>query len=254
MSNETDYEGCYSPNSDTVKTLLELPETQVYTSKPGAACDHPAPGCQLCQVAQKIKSKISDYNQINGAVAAFTKSQNAISIDNQTGAALGKQFVLSVIAVATPSLNPNSGVLSITLVVVFTPTENVVSPTKDHQRVYCPAIVTLCTKLGGFDEADAKNSSCEWMNYAPESQKRALPQGSSNEAAPTYTVTTVFPKSAVDRVYSSTASTSSNPTGSNIADDTTRTINVTHSSDSSVTRNLLMPLVTALLVALSSYL
>lgn len=213
-----------------------------YCGKPITA---PAPECQSCRVVDKCKNTISKETQINTAIEYFVKIQSQIrsSIDSATGCTLGKHFSVSIIVVGTPSLRTD-GSLDLTVVCNFIPLENVIAPTKEHQRVYCPAIKGLLTKLANFNDSDSEKSSCDWKNYAHESKKRGLLQASS-ESSTTFTVATNFPKSAVDRVYAVSAS-SNDPLPASTAEP----IGQPTSSESTVARSMLVLVLVAVFAVL----
>jgi hypothetical protein len=230
------FEGCFAPNSDTFKTLVDFPGVQIIAATP-SSCSPPiisptvpatppsSPICdEACSIIEKCKRVISNQNQMAAAVNEFVEEQNKIrnSIDKVTGVALGKHFSLSVIVLGVPSLNPDYS-MEMTAVVNFNPIAHVYTPTTDHQRVFCPAVKKFLTKLAKFSNAEIDTSSCNWNELAPPTQQaqgsysksqstQPQPQQSSSSSSyykrpsyNSYTASVKYPSKAVRRVFASTA-------------------------------------------------
>jgi len=223
------YEGCFAPNSDTFRMLVNYPNVTVSgvlpanctQTAPAAPAPAPSSNCTSCQQAtiiQNCRNTISGTDQINSAMTAFNQNQSDVrnSIDNETGTYLGRHFSLSSTVCATPTLRPDNS-MDLSVVVNFIPNENVLTPTKDHQRVFCPCVKKLVTTLGKFQDSEAANSDCTWNSFdAGQNQastgnsqnntlnvqksKRGLLQ--SETSGNSYLVSVNFPAAAVNRVYS----------------------------------------------------
>jgi len=177
---------------------------------------------------------MADKDQINLAIKTFLDVQLQIqnSIDNVTGCMLGQHFSLSIVVVATPSYLPDQS-LDLTSIVNFHPLTNVLTPTKDHKRVFCPCVKKFLTKLANFSDSDVQNQDCEWadeIDASPDqkvlSPKRGLLQ--SNPSANTASATINFPPAAVRRVV-----------GSGTISPTTAGGNFTDSASSSVLQSFM---------------
>jgi len=153
---------------------------------------------------------MADKTQINLAIQTFIDVQLEIqnSIDNVTGCMLGQHFSVSVVVVAQPSLRADES-LDLTSIVSFHPLQNVLKPTKEHKRVFCPCVKKFITKLAGFGDDDVRDKDCEWADEIDPTghkvigQKRALLQSNSGSGSNTGSVTMNFPPAAVRRVLGS---------------------------------------------------
>jgi hypothetical protein len=191
---------------------MELPSVEISSVLP-EFCGRPVPpknpNCYSCNIIEKVKAKMADKDQINLAIKTFLDVQLEVqsSIDNITGSMLGQHFSLSVVVVAQPSLRADES-LDLTSIVSFHPLQNVLKPTKEHKRVFCPCVKKFITKLAGFGDDDVRDKDCAWADEVDTTgkvigQKRALLQSNSGTGSNTGSVTMNFPPAAVRRVLGS---------------------------------------------------
>jgi len=195
------YEGCFAPNSDTFKTLVDFPVVKIIASPPDYCVSQipptspTSPDCESCKILENCRNLISNQIQMTVALDTFINDQQNIwnSVDKVTGSALGKHFSVSMIVIAIPSLRYDES-LDLTVVVNFNPISNVIAPTKDHLRVFCPSIKKFLSKLANFNESDSDSSDCQWNQVV-----HGVPTQYS-----TFTSSVNFPSTAVKRVFAPT--------------------------------------------------
>jgi hypothetical protein len=181
---------------------MDLPDVEISSVLPDF-CGKPMPPkteCYSCTVVEKVKSQMTDKKTVDLAIKTFIDVQMDIqhSIDNVTGCMLGHHFSLSIVVVATPSLREDES-LDLSSVVSFHPLQNVLKPTKDHKRVFCPCVKKFLTKLANFSDSDVQNQYCEWADEM--GTKRSLLQSGSGSNS--MQVSLNFPSNAVKRVFAS---------------------------------------------------
>jgi len=205
------YQGCFSPLSDAYRTLAEVPGVNLLSSAPDScggssppssppSTPAPAPVPEdTLKILAAVQVAISDRNRIQAAVNAFVGAQAELRnvIDVKTGTMLANHFSLSPILASAPNIRVD-GSLDLEVLVNFQPLENILTPSGDHLRVFCPCVQSFLATLTGLNVSDA--SDCQWGDIFGNSKKRAVLQTTSGSQN-TYTSSANFPSESVQSNY-----------------------------------------------------
>jgi hypothetical protein len=162
------FEGCFSPSSDALQALLRLDyDVEILTSAPSDNCSSAnstssSQSCQNCQmIVDRCSRRMSDQSLLLEATTQFEDDQqnSRQTIDNQTGAYLGKQFDVTIVVVGKPKIQEDNNSLDIALVTYFSPLERLQQPTDDHKRVLCNSLNVFVMTLLELNNNNNNNTS-----------------------------------------------------------------------------------------------
>jgi hypothetical protein len=144
----------------------------------------------------KIGAVVNTPTKVDSALTTLNSdlATAKTTVDSQTGATLGNDFTLIVVALGYPAQN-SDGSVKLSVIATFLPTGVAVTTvTDDHKRFYCPIIVKLLANVGGFKVTDL--GACTWT--AQSSVKRQA-------ASSTYEVSSPATSQSVNNLYGSSS-------------------------------------------------
>jgi len=162
--------GCYAPNSDVVRYILDVEsEVTILGSSPNTCSSGSQSAntsdCDSCVLLENCRNQITD-DRIDQALLVLNRDLQNTSqgIDNVTGSYLARQFNVSILTVGSPKIRQDQS-MDIKLLVHFVPLETCSTPSKEHLRVYCSSIKKFVFGLvEQLDDVNMTNTTadCSW--------------------------------------------------------------------------------------------